>query len=84
MTLLYYICIVLKCDNGCIFLIHDGGGRGLGMRGRSIYGGGAALWTVRRGVETSFGVECDGEWDDEWDVESDGGNVGVARGMYGG
>ena len=64
-----------------IILMHDGGGRGVGVRGRLIYRGGAALLTVRRGIEASFGVEHDDELDDELDEELDGGYVGVTRGV---
>ena len=52
----------------------------VGVRSSSIYGGGAALLTVCRGIEASFGVE----YDDEWDDEADGVNVGVSRGVDGG
>ena len=37
-------------DGACIFLIHDGGEREVGVRISLIYGGGTSLLTLRRGV----------------------------------
>ena len=61
--------LLMKVYGGtCIFLIHDGGEREVGVQRRLIYGGETSLLTLRRGVKVSFGVE----YNDYWDEVSDG------------